>query len=94
MKQWFKTIGFGLFFLAIINFTMFWCIGLYFGGDAISGTVKGGRYYLSNHGELTEVSESVWNYSYYHTISVWITHPLGIGGMVLVSKLEKRPQSR
>lgn len=72
-----------LFFIALINFAIFVMVAVNIGGDAISGKVENGRYYLSNHGKLTEVSPAVWQYSKIHAISVWITHPLGLAGAAL-----------
>jgi hypothetical protein len=89
MKKCFKRISLCLFFLAIANFMLLWCIGLSLGGSALNGKVERGHYYLGNHGDLTEVSESTWNYRYYHEVSVLITHPLGIGSAVLADKLDR-----
>jgi hypothetical protein len=81
-------IGGTLYVIAIINFTTFWIIAVSIGGDAIQGKAEGGRYYVSDHGKMTGVSSGVWRYSRVHTISVWITHPVGIfvgGGLVALS---------
>lgn len=93
MQRVLNIIGGSLFFIAIINVMAFWITALSIGGDAISGKVEGGRYYVSSRGELTEVSSSVWHYSRAHTISVWITHPLGIfggGGLMALSRRLKK----
>jgi hypothetical protein len=60
--------------LAAVNFAAFIIINICIGGDAINGHVKDGHYFLGSHGRYTEVSRAVWTYSYYHTISMWITH--------------------
>jgi hypothetical protein len=60
--------------LAAVNFATFIIINMYIGGDAINGHVTDGHYFLGSHGGHTEVSKAVWTYSYYHTISVLITH--------------------
>jgi hypothetical protein len=89
MPRVLNIIGGSLFFIAIINFMVFWITAVSIGGDAISGKAEGGRYYVSNHAKLTEVSPCVWHYSRVHTISVWITHPLGIvvgGGLMALSR--------
>jgi len=65
--------------LALVNFTVFVILAVHFGGDAINGYIKNGHYFLASHGHDTEVSSSVWTYSYYHSISVWITHLLVFG---------------
>ncbi len=60
--------------IAIVNFAAFIIINICIGGDAINGHVTDGHYYLGSHGRYTEVSRAVWTYSYYHTVSMWITH--------------------
>jgi hypothetical protein len=67
-----------VFVLGIVNFAAFWIGAVYLGGDAISGRISGGHYFLSSHGHLTQVSESVFTYSKWHARSVFITHPLAI----------------
>jgi len=62
--------------VALINFASYVIIAQYIGGDAINGHQAGGHYYLSNHGHLTEVSRAVFEYSVWHTISVFVTHGL------------------
>ena len=46
----------------------------------MNGKAQAGRFYLASHGKYTEVSRRTWTYSKFHTISVWITHPLAILG--------------
>ena len=58
------------------NFAVFFIVALAIGGDAFNGKAEGGRYFLANHGKLTEVSRAVYDYSRYHTMSLFITHPL------------------
>jgi hypothetical protein len=99
MRKFLSIVGYTLFFVAIVNFTVFWVVGVWVGGDAISGKVQGGHYYVSSHGRLTEVSPRIWQYSRIHAMSVWITHPLGIlGGCGLMALSErlgaKKPQKR
>ena len=67
-----------LIFAGIINFSIFWFAALYFGGDAVSGRVIDGHYFLSNHGRLHEVSRAVFTYSKWHVYSLFVTHPLAI----------------
>jgi hypothetical protein len=89
LARWLELIGFGLLVVALINFTLFCIVGVCIGGDALSGKVEDGHYYVSSHGKLTEVSPNVWHYSRCHAISVWITHPLAIfggGGLISLSR--------
>ena len=85
MKRHLGAIGTAIFFIAMINFAIFWAVALKIGGDAISGKVENGHYYVCEHGKYTEVSRGVWNYSKAHTISVFFTHPIGILGCALAA---------
>ena len=69
-----KFIFIPVFILAFVNFAVFITIDIYLGGDALNGYAKDGHYFLCSHGRYTEVSGAVWTYSYYHAISMWITH--------------------
>lgn len=57
----------------------------YFGGDALNGRVEGGRYFLSDHGRLTEVSASVFTYSWWHHASLFAMVPLTIMAWALIA---------
>ena len=60
--------------VALVNFVLYVIIAGTHGGDAWNGYRKDGRYFVSEHGRITEVSRAFWTYSYYHTIFLWITH--------------------
>lgn len=61
-----------------VNFVTFFVIAIRIGGDAMNGHEAGGRYYLADHGTLTEVSRQVFLYSEIHFISVWVLTALVI----------------
>lgn len=67
-----------VFVIALINFFAFTIGAICIGGDALSGHAEAGRYFLSDHGRLTETTQAVFMYSRLHAISVWITQPLGM----------------
>ncbi len=67
-----------------VNFAAFFTVAVAIGGDAVAGRVEGGRYYVSSHGRLTEVSRGVWEYSLFHARSTWITHPLAALAMLVL----------
>ena len=69
--------------IGVINFLAFVCVSLAIGGDAGSGMIEQGRYFLSNHGKLTEVPQAVWVYSLIHLMSNFITFPLCLIGVML-----------
>ncbi|WP_171474906.1 hypothetical protein [Frigoriglobus tundricola] len=83
-----------LFYLAFVNFAVFWVVAAKIGGDAVSGRAGDGRYFLSDHGVRTEVSRSVYNYSLVHTVSVWATHGLAVGGGLLLYALGRLYESQ
>ncbi len=75
--------------LAVVNFVAFFAVAVSIGGDALSGKAEGGRYYLSNHGVLTEVSPAVYTYSSVHTVSILVTHGVTVGwALVLLARGE------
>ncbi len=85
-----KPVAVSLFVLAMANFAVFWVVAACLGGDAMNGKAENGHYYLMTGNKYTEVSHRVWTYSVIHTISLFITHPLGIGAMALFALQEKR----
>lgn len=67
-----------LVWLALANFSLF-VVGLFaVGGEAVSGRSEDGRYFLGYRDRYTEVSRSVFLYSFLHTLSLFVTHPLAI----------------
>jgi len=55
---------------------VFFVVALILGGDAMNGKAEGGKFFLANHGKLTEVSRETFVYSRYHVLSLLITHPI------------------
>ncbi len=55
--------------LAGMNFLVFWLVAVYLGGDALNGYVQGQHYFICSHGACHEVTESIWQYSYWHAIT-------------------------
>jgi hypothetical protein len=62
--------------MAVMNFVATLILSDHFGGDALSGFVRDGHYFLGYKGRHFEVNRSVWNLSYYQGISMWCTHML------------------
>ena len=69
-----RTIEAFLLF-SMLNFVVFVCLALFLGGDALSGKVQDGHYFLSDHGKLQEVSRAVFTYSRWHSISLVVSWP-------------------
>src|ERR1700742_4407143 len=75
--------------LVLINFFVFIAVSLWLGGDAINGHSGSGHYFLGSHGRVTEVSHDVFVYSWWHTVSVMVTMPLGLLVQFFSNKIEK-----
>lgn len=80
----------GIFFLlAVFNFPLWMVIDRSQGGSALNGKVENGRYYLGDHGQYTEVSQSVYSINRtYETVSV-IAFVATIVGNIAYSALHK-----
>jgi hypothetical protein len=63
--------------LVLPNFIAFIIGNLYLGGDALNGYQQAAHYFVCAHGSCTEVTQRVWNYSYWHALSA-------MGGILLV----------
>ena|SRR5215510_5882365 len=69
--------------IAMLNFFAFLYGDLIIGGDAINGKIDGGKFFVGDHGKYTEVTEGVYRYSRFHTLSLFVTHPLGmVAGLI------------
>ena len=56
---------------------------LFLGGDAHSGKIEHGRYFLGEPGGYVEVSQSIYLYMYTHEACAWIAFPMtGLAGIV------------
>lgn len=72
--------------VCVFNFIAFWLIAIFIGGDAYSGKSEAGKYYLSLHGNYTEVSFWVYCYSWAHMVLAFVGIPVaaiaGLGWLV------------
>ena len=66
-----------LFGLAAANFISFVILWFVIGGNALNGGMDDGRYFLGA-GRSREVSGFVYGYSLAHTLSLLVTHPIGM----------------
>ena len=70
MPRWLQI----LVVFAMINFVFYMLVSMARGGDAWSGHIADGKYFVARGRHYTEVSRGFWRYSYYHTILLWLTH--------------------
>jgi hypothetical protein len=75
--------GFFVFLCGTVNFAVFATVSVAIGGDAVAGKIENGRYYVSSHGRLTEVSRDVWHYSYRHARITWATSLVATLGLAV-----------
>jgi hypothetical protein len=64
--------------LGLANWLSWIAEQLAIGGNALDGKISDGRYFVSSHAVLTEVSRSTFLFSYWHSISAWISFPLAV----------------
>ena len=69
------------------NFLVWAFVGAWLGGSALLGGSDGTHFFLGQGGVLTEVSQSIYAYSWIHTLSQVITFPLAV---VAAFKLHQR----
>jgi hypothetical protein len=81
-----------LFWIAIVDFVVFVAVAMVLGGDAMNGPSLNGDYYLMQHGVYTEVSGPAFLYSKVHTLSLFVTHPIGMV-VLLIAVLRARKQA-
>jgi hypothetical protein len=62
----------------LLNFISFLVGAATIGGDAVNGKAEAGRFYVSDHGKLTEVSRAVFTYSRFHCYATWMTHAMAV----------------
>ena len=74
MKKWALIV----FVVAVLNFVAFMIGAAKLGGDAVNGKMEDGRYYVADHGKLTEVSCAAFTYSRIHCYTLFVTHPLAL----------------
>lgn len=72
-----KRVVYPTSMLAFVNFIAFLGGSMYLGGDALNGYIQAGHHFLCAHGHCTEVSSSIWHYSYWHGVTA-------LGGIFLV----------
>jgi hypothetical protein len=61
-----------LFVAWLFNFLIFGFVAQILGGDAVNGRAEEGRYFLADHGTLTQVSKATWLYSRFHVYGLAI----------------------
>ena len=87
--RWLYVFAVVVFAGTMANFAIYWHIAVAIGGDAVSGKVVAGHYYVFSHGQFTEVPAWLYRYSRAHTISTWVTLPLAVIGWLFMYRVEE-----
>jgi hypothetical protein len=77
-------IATAILILCVCNFVAFGVGSLIIGGSSANGYKKEGRFFVSEHGKDTEVTEQTWNYSLWHSRSLILTHPLAMALLLIL----------
>jgi hypothetical protein len=94
---WVSWLLLGGIVLSFVDMFAFLVISLWIGGDAVSGRAADGRFFVSSHGHLTEVTELVFKYSLWHTRLVQLNWALlfGVAALVaVVARVRNRSKGR
>jgi hypothetical protein len=76
--------------LSFVNFRAFGQMSRTIGGDAMNGYAAGGHYFVNSHGRYTEVSEAVYNYNWWHALSIMISIPLAMLAGYIFIRLNRK----
>jgi hypothetical protein len=82
------------FVVGVSNYGIWLKESLDLGGNALSGEVRDGHYYVANKGRYVEVAPDVWEHSRVHTLSIFVTQPLMLIGLGYLVWTAARKRSR
>ena len=88
-RQIFGIICASIVLIAFLNFMVFSVISSHLGGGPAYDKSIGGKYYLTDHGKYTEVSERKFTYIEWHFIITWILAILSLLIIILVLVINK-----
>ena len=81
--------------IAAVHFVLLVGTIVALGGDALTGKVEGGRYFLGNHGQFIETSRAVFRFSaIVESTLVYGTFPLAVLAALLRPRKEGRERPR
>jgi len=75
-----------------VFFAAFWIVSVFAGGDAVSGKIEDGRYYLASHGKYTQVSRAAYVVSA-AAVAIIAAGPVAISLMLVLFSLRGNGQS-
>ena len=78
--------------VAIILF--FFIFSFCIGGSAMNGYIEAGKYFVTEHSSVTEVSKTIWTVSKISEILFWGFIPLTPIGAFLISSIFEKTENR
>ncbi len=88
-------IATAILILCVCNFVAFGVGSIIIGGSSANGSKKEGRFFVSEHGKDTEVTEQTWNYSLWHSRSLILTHPMAMALLLILGvKWDKKRKNK
>lgn len=76
-----------VFAVIMIAYLIFYA---FIGGSALLGHIDNSRYYVADHGTLTEVSETIWYISLIWNYVFFIIFPLDIGLTLWIEHIKRK----
>ncbi len=80
--------------IGIIIIAGFFLFGFIIGGTATLGYYEANTYFVGNHGEYTQVSETIYRISSVWEILFWIFIPLTPIGAFLISHIQEKRERK
>ena len=78
-----KKVGAIMAGVGILNFVSFGIFCTRIGGSADCAASTNGKFFVSEHGKRTEVSEMIFQENRYHRYSLILTHPMAMLGIAI-----------
>lgn len=83
-------LALGAAYLALGNGAWFFAETVSIHGDALNGYASDRHYFVSSHGDYTEVAETTWQFSRMHALSFIATFLLGLASIAYLARLTTR----
>jgi len=68
--------------VGVLNFMAFMAFSMSIGGSAANGEIRGGRYFVNEHGKEHEVTAQTYELNQIHGGSLWISHSITFLGII------------
>ena len=80
-------------YAGLVNFVLFMTVCAFLGGSAANGIIRSGRFYVGEHGKITEVSEGAYRFSQIHGYITFGMLFLSLPTLGYANSVKKRAES-